>query len=102
MFIDLKGFQSQAPFAPALLVELRKRKEQTVFDEFHEARINAVEHRKARRIVESGNSDDGGNAAAGSDGETGLTGEAETMIAEQSAQDESQNHGKLIVVASVV
>ena len=100
-FIGLKGFQSEAPFAPSLFVEVRKRMGQTVFDEFHETIIDAVEHRKARRIVESGNSDDGGNAAE-SDGETGLAGAAETLAAEQSVPDESQNHGKLIVDASVV
>ena len=100
-FIGLKGFQSEAPFAPSLFVEVRKRMGQTVFDEFHETIIDAVEHRKARRIVESGNSDDSGNAAE-SDGETGLTGTTETLVTEQSAPDESQNHGKLIVDASVV
>ncbi len=100
-FIGLKGFQSEAPFAPSLFVEVRKRMGQTVFDEFHETIIDAVEHRKARRIVESGNSDDGGNAAE-SDDKTGLTGATETLAAEQSAPDESQNHGKLIVDASVV
>ncbi|SDZ00302.1 Transposase domain [Nitrosomonas halophila] len=31
-FIGLKGFQSKAPFAPSLLVEVRKRMGQTVFD----------------------------------------------------------------------
>ena len=96
----LKGFQSQAPFAPSLFVEVRKRMGQTVFDQFHETIIDAVEHRKARRIVESGNSDDGGNAA-GSDGETGLTGATETLIAEQSGPDESQNQGKLIVARAL-
>jgi IS5 family transposase len=38
-FIGLKGFQAQAPFASSLLVEIRKRMGQTVFDEFHEAII---------------------------------------------------------------
>ena len=42
-FIGLKGFQAQAPFAPSLLVEIRKRMGQTVFDEFYEAIIETVE-----------------------------------------------------------
>jgi IS5 family transposase len=42
-FIGLKGFQSKAPFALSLLVEVRKRMGQTVFDEFHTAIIQAVE-----------------------------------------------------------
>jgi IS5 family transposase len=38
-FIGLKGFQAKAPFASSLLVEIRKRMGQTVFDEFHESII---------------------------------------------------------------
>jgi transposase, IS5 family len=41
-FIGLKGFQSEAPFAPSLFVEVRKRMGQTVFDEFHEAIIDVI------------------------------------------------------------
>lgn len=84
----MKGFQPQAPFAPSLFVEVRKRMGQTVFDEFHETIIDTVEHRKARRIVESGNSNDDGNAAE-SNGEAGLTGTTETLVTEQTAPDES-------------
>jgi IS5 family transposase len=50
-FIGLKGFQSKAPFAPSLLVEVRKRMGQTVFDEFHTAIIQAVEQKKTKKPV---------------------------------------------------
>ncbi len=50
-FIGLKGFQSKAPFAPSLFVEMRKRMGQMVFDEFHEAIIDAIEPGKVGQIV---------------------------------------------------
>ena len=57
-FIGLKGFQSQAPFAPSLFVEVRKRMGQTVFDEFHEAIIGAIGPGKAKQIVKADDDDD--------------------------------------------
>ena len=50
-FIGLKGFQTKAPFASSLLVEIRKRMGQTVFDEFHEAIIETVDPRKKKKSV---------------------------------------------------
>jgi hypothetical protein len=50
-FIGLKGFQSKAPFAPSLLVEVRKRMGQTVFDEFHTAIIQAELSRRRQRSL---------------------------------------------------
>ena len=47
-FIGLPGYQRGAPFAPSLLVEVRKRMGQGVFDAFHEAIIDAVEISKAK------------------------------------------------------
>ena len=48
-FVGLAGFQMKAPFAPSLLVEVRKRMGQTVFESFHGAIIEAVESAKAKR-----------------------------------------------------
>ena len=104
-FIGLKGFQSEAPFAPSLFVEVRKRMGQTVFDEFHEAIIDAIEPGKAKQVVKADDDDD--------DKDSGVTGlsrseaaprdNSETITAEQSLSDElPKNHGKLIVDASVV
>ena len=89
-FIGFKGFQSKAPFAPSLLVEVRKRMGQEVFDEFHEAVIESVERKKVKRVVKD--SDDGGTSSALS------STDAET---EESKVDVPQNHGKLILDATV-
>jgi len=47
-FVGLPGYQTQAPFVPSLFVEIRKRMGQSMFDEFHEAIINAVEEKKPK------------------------------------------------------
>ena len=103
-FIGLKGFQSEAPFAPSLFVEVRKRMGQTVFDEFHEAIIDVIESDKAKQIVKAKNddADKDGDVTVLDDCEAALRDNAETITAEQSLTDElSRNHGKLIVDASV-
>ena len=46
--IGLKDFQAKALFASSLLVEIRKRMGQTVFDELHEVVIEAVEPKGQR------------------------------------------------------
>ncbi len=47
-FVGLAGYQMQAPFAPSLLVEIRKRMGVSVFEVFHGAIIDAVEKAKAK------------------------------------------------------
>jgi transposase, IS5 family len=97
-FIGLKGFQSEAPFAPSLFFEVRKRMGQTVFDEFHEAIIAVLEPGEAKQIVKAD-----GDAIVLNDGEAVPRDNAETITAESSLSDElPHNHGKLIVDASVV
>ncbi len=44
-FCGLKGFSIQAPFAPSLLVEIRKRMGVDVFEQLHQAIINQLERR---------------------------------------------------------
>lgn len=103
-FIGLKGFQSEAPFAPSLFVEVRKRMGQTVFDEFHEAIIDVIEPGKARQIVRTEDHDDddtNGDVTALNDSEAVSRDNAETI--EPSLLDKlPDNHGKLVVDASVV
>ena len=48
-FVGLSSYQMQAPFAPSLFVEIRKRMGQSVFDMFQSAIIDAVEGAKASR-----------------------------------------------------
>jgi len=89
-FIGLKGFQSKAPFAPSLLVEVRKRMGQGVFDEFHEAIIESVERRKPKKVVKASDDDGTDSSQASSDAES-----------DKMRTDTPQNHGKLILDATV-
>lgn len=99
-FIGLKGFQSKTPFAPSLLVEVRKRMEQGVFDEFHEAFIESVERKKSKRVVE--NSDDGDANRTSSYGDTESDKEDPSLQSDNAKATElPQNHGKLILDATV-
>jgi hypothetical protein len=47
-FVGLAGYQMEAPFAPSLLVDIRKRMGQSVFDGFHHAIIDAHDGEKAK------------------------------------------------------
>ena len=48
-FVGLAGYQMEAPFAPSLFVEIRKRMGQGVFEIFQGAIIDAVEDAKAKK-----------------------------------------------------
>ena len=48
-FVGLAGYQMEAPFAPSLFVEIRKRMGQSVFEVFQSAIIDLVEEAKAKR-----------------------------------------------------
>jgi hypothetical protein len=48
-FVGLAGYQMEAPFAPSLFVEIRKRMGQSVFEIFQGAIIDAVEEAKAKK-----------------------------------------------------
>jgi hypothetical protein len=99
--MGLKGFQAKAPFASSLLVEIRKRMGQTVFDEFHEAIIETVETRRTKKSVKASDDDSDGNGASNS-GEVVSSDAATSMETEQSLADEPpRNHGKLILDATV-
>ena len=69
-FIGLKGFQAKAPFASSLLVEIRKRMGQTVFDEFHETIIETVEPKRTKKSVKASDDDDNDDDVSNS-GEVG-------------------------------
>ena len=47
-FVGLPGYQMEAPFAPSLFVEIRKRMGQSVFDVFYDAVIGAVDRVKSK------------------------------------------------------
>lgn len=48
-FVGLPGYQSTAPFAPSLFVEIRKRMGEAVFEGFHRAIIEAHEGKRSAR-----------------------------------------------------
>ena len=48
-FVGLAGYQMEAPFAPSLFVEIRKRMGQGVFEVFQGAIIDAVEDAKVKK-----------------------------------------------------
>jgi len=50
-FVGLPGYQMEAPFAPSLFVEIRKRMGQAVFEVFHGAIISALDSEKAKRTT---------------------------------------------------
>lgn len=99
-FIGLKGFQDKAPFASSLLVEIRKRMGQAVFDEFYEAIIETVDLGRAKKSVKAIDDDNDGNDVSNS-GDTGSNDAGTAMEADQSLADEPpRNHGKLILDAT--
>ena len=50
-FVGLPGYQMEAPFAPSLFVEIRKRMGQSVFDVFYAAVIEAVDNVKQKSVA---------------------------------------------------
>ena len=49
----------------SLVVEIRKRMGQTVFDEFHEALIETIARRRAKKSVKAVDDDNDSDASAG-------------------------------------
>ena len=87
-FVGLSGYQMEAPFAPSLFVEIRKRMGQSVFDVFQGAIIDAVEGAKPKREARTKTDDeDGGPPAAGSGSTAG--------------EGSPEREGKLILDATV-
>ena len=90
-FAGLSGYQMQAPFAASLLVEVRKRMGQEVFEHFHGAIIEAVEGAKKksapRRQSEKPEAPDDDDNSPGS--------------AVKDSQQETEHQGQLILDATV-
>jgi len=97
-FVGLPGYQRQAPFAASLLVEIRKRMGQTMFEAFHGAIIAALGSAKAkqkprpRSHPKSGKSE--ADEDAGDDGPPSSSGGTPT-------EEEPARQGKLILDATV-
>ena len=95
-FVGLAGYQMEAPFAPSLFVEIRKRMGQGVFEVFQGAIIDAVEDAKVKKkspgqIKQSKSEqppEDSGEDPAASSGDT-------------PQEEEPEHQGKLILDATV-
>ncbi|MFB3077831.1 MAG: transposase, partial [Lysobacterales bacterium] len=93
-FVGLPGYQMQAPFAPSLLVEIRKRMGQDVFEIFHGAIIEAVEVAKKKPALRSRPEKLEPSAAPDDDDHS-------PGSAVKDPQEETQHQGKLILDATV-
>jgi len=86
-FVGLPGYQMEAPFASSLLVEVRKRMGQSVFEVFHGAIIHALEEAKEKQKQKPRSADRDDEPPSASGG---------------AHQEEEQTHqGKLILDATV-
>jgi len=90
-FAGLSGYQMQAPFAPSLLVEIRKRMGQEMFEHFHGAIIEAVEGAKKKSALKS--QSEKPEAPDDDDHPPGS--------AVKDSQQETEHQGKLILDATV-
>ncbi len=92
-FVGLPGYQMEAPFAPSLFVEIRKRMGQSVFDVFQGAIIDAVESAKPKQKAKTRADDKDDEPPAGAPGDDS---------GKQTADEEvPQRQGKLILDATV-
>ena len=96
-FVGLSGYQMEAPFAPSLFVDIRKRMGESVFEGFHRAIIDA--HDGERSSQKSASEDqEKHQQQAKSEDVTSTTPGASDVI-----QKEAPTHqGKLILDATVV
>lgn len=96
-FVGLPGYQMEQPFAPSLLVEVRKRMGPAVFERFHGAIIEALEGKKQAR---SG-AGRGGGPGHGIEPPQGEDEETPSFSTSASPEAEPTRKGKLILDATV-
>jgi IS5 family transposase len=100
-FVGLPGYQQAAPFAPSLLVEIRKRMGEAVFEGFHRAIIEAHEGQKPVKPEPQAPTD----AFRHSEPSAGPTEEAPSASPAATAEQtgpEAKHRGQLILDATVV
>jgi len=103
-FVGLRGYQATAPFAPSLLVEIRKRMGEAVFEGFHRAIIEAHESKKPIKPDSQGPSE----TARRSEPDAGPTeekpGDSPAATSAQTEPEAMQDkpRGQLILDATVV
>ena len=103
-FVGLPGYQATAPFAPSLLVEIRKRMGEAVFEGFHRAIIEAHEGKKPVKPEPQAQTD----AALRSEPDVGPTEEKPSDSPEATSErtepeaTKPAHRGQLILDATVV
>jgi IS5 family transposase len=97
-FVGLPGYQATAPFAPSLLVEIRKRMGEAVFEGFHRAIIEAHEGKKQVKPKPPAPTD----AAQRSEPDVGPSEEKPSDSPEATSEPEAKHQGQLILDATVV
>ena len=95
-FVGLAGYQMEAPFAPSLLVEIRKRMGRGVFVIFQGAIIDALEEAKAKKASQSQAKSSQCNDQAEDDHNDPPSASGDTP-----QEEEPAHRGKLILDATV-
>ena len=95
-FVGLAGYQMKAPFAPSLLVEIRKRMGESVFESFHASLIEAVESAKLKQASRRGGQSRQAERDAHDDEPPSCSGGT------RGEEDKAQHQGKLVLDATVV
>ena len=99
-FVGLRGYQMTAPFAPSLLVEIRKRMGESMFEAFHGVIIDAVEEAKAKnKSSKQSRSAQRKSRSGDHDDEPPST--DVTTDTEQEPEQKPAHQGKLILDATV-
>jgi IS5 family transposase len=99
-FVGLPGYQATAPFAPSLLVEIRKRMGEAVFEGFHRAIIEAHEGKKPIKPKPQAPTD----ASLRSEPDAGPTEEKPSdspAATSEQTEPEAKHRGHLIIDATV-
>ncbi|MGZ8928861.1 MAG: IS5 family transposase [Methylobacter sp.] len=100
-FVGLTGYQATAPFAPSLLVEIRKRMGEAVFEGFHRAIIEAHEGKKPVKPESQAPTDASRHSEPGAGPTEEKPSDSPAATSEQT-EPEAKHCGQLIVDATVV
>ena len=98
-FVGLASYQMEAPFAPSLFVEIRKRMGQSVFEGFHRAIVEA--HDGEKENIES-NSKNQKELDTKQQEESDDSSSTASDNADDTQKEPSTHQGKLILDATVV
>ena len=96
-FAGLPGFQCEKPFDASLLVTIRHRMGQDVFDEFHQTIVNQMESLSAGKPAEQSKTDD----PPEDDGSGSSMGSEQIACVDEASEETASHQGRLILDATV-